>query len=189
MLPVIIFSLILLSANLVVSKSLFEDGLENLISRPCYDEVLAIFKEKKIDFKDLFAGINEGNNLDAEIARGLPDYCFQEIKDLLTMEKKILDNVFIRNGRSVDLLDKVPHPIVDEWKKLQSIIAEELPEQCLENLEDILNKNKKYFKHLFIGMPRSTRSAEFQEMIDSLFGIPKHFCNFFSNGWFISLVM
>lgn len=187
MLPALIFSLILLSAaNSVVSNSaLFQDGIEQVISRQlseeCYEDIVGILEESNKNFKDLFVEINtERHTLDDAVARNLPVNCLNELSEIFIQHRNMINNLFARYGRSVD--DDVPHQIVVEWNKLQTIIAEELPKDCLKNLQDIIHKNNKYFKHLFIGTPRSARSVELQEMMENLFSIPKHLCNLFSNG-------
>lgn len=195
MLPVIIFSLILLSANSVVSHStLFEDGMKNVVSdqmsEGCYKDVLNILKQNSKNFKDLFDELNsptnEGNTLYAALTRNLPPNCIEEIDTFLYKEKKFFENVFKkieRSERSADLLDEVPHPIVVEWKNLQAIIGKLLDKKCLQKLEDILAKNKNDFEHLYIGTQRSARSAdEMQEMMKNIVSIPKQFCHIFSNG-------
>lgn len=194
MLPVIIFSLILLSANSVVSHSaLFEDGMKNVVSdqmsEGCYKDVLNILKQNSKTFKDLFDELNsptnEGNTLYAALTRNLPPKCIEEIDTFLCKEKKFFENVFNkieRKERSADLLDEVPHPIVVEWKNLQAIVKL-LDKKCFQKLEDILAKNKKDFEHLYIGTQRSVRSAdEMQEMMKNIVSIPKQFCHIFSNG-------
>lgn len=195
---VIISSLILLSANLVVSHSTLENGLEtvlsNQLSSQCYKAAFGILNEKNKNFKDLFAElINGDHNLEKLLNDRLSEDCRNEVGKILIKESDMFANLkqrYFRSKRSFDLFNQVPQSVIgNEWNQFEAIIADQLPKECLKNLEDIIQKNSKNFQNIFIDRKRSARSVEVKEIIDNLFGLPKQFCNLFSNGlYFIDLI-